>query len=65
MTRKAIDWIICSQRVEDLRRYSGPVVWINECLRCGTEEPIYQGALDVLVYQGKRFINFHKNCKEK
>jgi len=58
------DWIIVSQTAFDLARYLGPVVWINKCLRCGTEEPVYQGPADVAIYQGKKFITIHKGCKE-
>lgn len=58
------DWIIVSQRDEDLRRYPGPVVWINQCLRCHREQPAYEGNVDVLIYQAKQFIKFHSQCKK-
>ena len=60
---KAIDWIISSQTPYDLARYIGPVVWVSKCLRCGQEEPTYQGPLSVAIFQGKEFIRLHKNCK--
>ena len=56
------DWIIISQTAFDLARYLGPVVWINKCLRCGGEEPTYEGPMDVAIYQSKKFINIHKRC---
>ena len=59
------DWIVVSQTEFDLARYSGPVVWINKCLRCGTEEPVYQGSVDVAIYQGKKFISIHGRCLDK
>lgn len=58
------DWIICSQRVGDLQRYSGPVLWINQCLRCNMEEPAYEGNADVLIYQARQFIKIHSQCKK-
>ncbi len=59
---KNVDWIIVSQTEFDLARYVGPVVWINKCLRCGNEEPVYQGPLDVAIYQSKKFSSIHKRC---
>ncbi len=59
-----MDWIISSQNELDLSRYSGPVVWVNKCLRCGTEEPTYEGSLDVAIYQSKKFISLHKSCHD-
>jgi len=60
---KSPDWIICSQTKEDFSKYSGPIVWISKCLRCGQEEPTYEGPLSVGIFQGKEFIRLHKNCK--
>lgn len=62
---KVPDWIICSQTEFDLARYLGPVVWVNKCLRCGQEEPTYQGRISVAIFQGKEFIRAHKNCEGK
>ena len=62
---KSPDWIIISQTPYDLARYLGPVVWVNKCLRCGQEEPTYEGYVPVTVFQGKEFIKRHKNCKKK
>jgi len=60
-----VDWIVSSQTEFDLARYLGPVVWINKCLRCGTEELVYQGPADVAIYQGKKFISIHRRCLNK
>ena len=60
---KQRDWIIISQTKFDLARYWGPVVWIQKCLRCNAEEPVYEGPVDVAIYQGKKFISIHKDCK--
>lgn len=62
---KSPDWIIVSQIKDDLSKYSGPVVWINKCLRCGQEEPTYEGYLPVAIFQGKEFIRLHRSCKPK
>ena len=62
---KTLDWIISSQTKYDLSKYSGSVVWVNKCLRCGEEEPTDQGYVPVAVFQGKEFIRRHKNCKPK
>ncbi len=57
------DWIICTQRPETLKKYPGPVVWILKCLHCGEEEPSYEGLLDVVLFQSKKFTERHKDCK--
>lgn len=61
---KSPDWIIVSQTKYDLARYIGPVVWVNKCIRCGQEEPTYEGPASVTIFQGKEFVRLHKNCKE-
>ena len=62
---KSPNWIIVSQTPYDLARYLGPIVWVSKCLRCGQEEPTYEGYVPVAVFQGKEFIRLHKNCKPK
>jgi len=57
------DWIFVRQDPEVLKKYNGPVVWVNWCKRCGTEEPTYEGPLDVAIYQSKQFRSIHKGCK--
>lgn len=57
------DWIIASQTKEDLRKFEGKVVWINQCKRCGREEPVYEGRLEVAISQMRSFIKIHKYCK--
>jgi hypothetical protein len=60
-----IDWIISSQNADDIRKYPGPVVWVSKCLRCGAEEPAYEGGMEVEILASKLFISSHKNCKER
>ena len=60
-----IDWIFSSQQEEVLKKYPGPVVWVNQCKKCGTEEPVYQGPVDVAIYQSKKFISTHGRCGDK
>jgi predicted nucleotidyltransferase len=60
-----IDWIFSSQQEAVLKKYPGPVVWVNQCKRCGIEEPVYQGPLDVAIYQLRKFISIHRGCREK
>ena len=57
------DWIFSIQGPGVLKKYPGPVAWVNWCKRCGREEPVYQGPLDVAIYQSKQFIKIHKGCK--
>jgi len=57
------NWILCSQRPEDLNRYSPGAVWINQCRRCGEEQPVYQGPLDAILVQSKAFIDLHSKCR--
>jgi hypothetical protein len=57
------DWIVSIQHPEVLKKYTGPVVWINRCERCGEEEPVYAGPVDNAVNQGHKFIQRHKYCK--
>ena len=64
MMEKSCDWIICSQEPDRLARHPAPVVWINVCLRCGTEEPVYQGPVDITLFAAKHFTKRHKDCEE-
>ncbi len=61
--KKSPDWIIILQDEIHLNKYQGPVIWVNKCLRCGQEEPTYEGSTSVAIFQGKEFIKLHKNCK--
>lgn len=63
--KKDHPWIVCSQTKEDLGKYQGPACWVNKCLRCGEEEPVYAGRLDVSIFQTKSFGSLHGGCKEK
>ncbi len=60
---KSPDWIVINQQTEILKKYPGPVVWVNQCQRCDGEEPVYQGPLDIALFASKRFLQFHKDCK--
>lgn len=59
------NWIFVRQDAETLKKHSGPVVWVSRCERCGAEEPVYEGPLDVAIYQGKKFMERHKRCEER
>jgi len=62
---KKIDWILCSQRAEDLKKYApGSILWINHCLRCGKEEPVAPGPVDQILKESKRFIDLHSKSKK-
>ena len=47
MEKSNFDWIVCCQEAEVLKKFSGPVVWVNQCLRCGQEEPVFTGPVPV------------------
>lgn len=59
-----IDWLISDQTPETVRRFPGPVIWVNRCLRCGAEEPVYEGRVETAIFQSRGFIEMHKRCKE-
>ncbi len=61
--RKELDWIFSIQTPEILKKYPGPTIWVSRCERCGVEEPVYAGPLDVAIFQSKRFIKLHSICK--
>lgn len=57
------DWIICSQLIKDLRQYPRSVVWVNKCVHCGKEEPVYPGPLHEAILKTKKFIQVHRRCE--
>ena len=63
MKKSNNDWIVSCQQAEVLEKFSGPVVWVNQCLRCGQEEPVFTGPVPVTIYQSKLFIKMHRHCK--
>jgi len=64
---QGLDWIICSQEKEVIDRFNfdGGVVWVNRCLRCGGEEPVYEVPVDQAVSKSQEFIWIHKRCEAK
>ncbi len=61
--KKSHDWIIASQEPGILAKHPGPVVWVMICLRCGAEQPVYEGDLTVAIFAAKEFEKWHKNCE--
>lgn len=59
------DHVFSVQTPEAIKRHPGPVVWINRCENCGQEEPVYQGPVEVALFQSKLFIKRHRTCKGK
>jgi hypothetical protein len=55
-------WILSLQQKAVLEKYPGPVAWVNYCQLCGKEEPVYEGPLNVAIYQSSNFISIHKGC---
>lgn len=62
MGKSEYDWIIGSQKKEDMERHKGDKVCIAICERCGKEEPILSGRVDFFSDQMKAFILIHKHC---
>lgn len=60
---KGYGWIIWSQEPDKMARHAGPVCWINVCLRCAAEEPVYEGPVEVTLFASKNFIKHHAHCK--
>ena len=64
MKKSNTDWIVSCCKPEVLKRFYGPVLWVNQCLRCGREEPVFMGQVPVAIYQSKLFIKMHRHCKD-
>jgi hypothetical protein len=63
MEKSNSDWIVSCQEPEVLKKFPGPVAWVNQCLRCGEEEPVLGGPVAVMIYQAKLFIKMHRHCR--
>jgi len=63
MKKSNNDWIVSCQKAEVLKKFPGPVAWVNQCLRCGREEPVFMGPVPVAIYQSRLFIKMHRQCK--